>query len=47
MVDMDRAEAEEVNPNQEIAMVTVPTEGDSINPSSVQHLGRNLTNGTS
>ena len=47
MVHMDVAEAEEINPNQEIEMLVVSIAADSISLSSVQHLGRIVTNATS
>ena len=46
-LDMDVAEAEEINPNQEIKMLTVSIVADSISLSSAQHLGRNVANATS
>ena len=45
-MDIDVAEAEEINPNQEIKMVTVTVVTDSTSLGSVQHLGRNATNAT-
>ena len=44
---MEMTEAENIDPNQGIEMVTVSIETDSINLSSVQQLGRNVTNVTS
>ena len=47
VVDMDVAETREIDPNQEIEMVTASIETDSISLSSVQHLEMNVTNATS
>ena len=44
---MAMAEADEVNPNQEIEMVTVSIVADSISLSNIQHWGRNVSNATS